>query len=50
MEDEKEKRGVFCKALVKETDAGVEVTTTVTVKEKGSDELSNIQSVTIDRH
>ena len=45
--DEKEESGVFCTALVKETDAGVEATTTVTVKEKGTEKLSSAQSITM---
>lgn len=38
---------VACSALVAETDTGVVVTTTVTVKEKGTIALSTSQKVTI---
>jgi len=40
---------VACSALVSETDTGVEVTTTVTVKEKGTITLSTSQKVTIEK-
>lgn len=45
--DENEENGVFCTALVKETDASIEAITSVTVKEKGSEKMSNSQSVTM---
>jgi len=45
--DEKEQNGVFCTALVKEIDGGIEAVTTVVVKEKGTEKLSTAQSVTL---
>jgi hypothetical protein len=47
--NEKEESGVFCTALVKETDDSVEVTTTVIVKDKGLEKLNNAQIVTLKR-
>jgi len=38
--DEKEQNGVFCTALVKEIEGGIEAVTTVVVKEKGTEKLS----------
>ncbi len=45
--DEKERSGVFCTALVKEIEGGIEAVTTVVVKEKGTEKLSTAQSVTL---
>jgi type II secretory pathway component GspD/PulD (secretin) len=45
--DEKEQNGVFCTALVKETEGGIEAVTTVVVKEKGTEKLNTTQSVTL---
>jgi hypothetical protein len=45
--DEKEQNGVFCTALVKEIEGGIEAVTTVVVKEKGAEKLSTTQSVTL---
>jgi hypothetical protein len=45
--DEKEQNGVFCTALVKEIEGGIEAVTTVVVKEKGTEKLSTAQSVTL---
>lgn len=45
--DEKKQDGVFCTALVKEIEGGLEVVTTVVVKEKGTEKLSTAQTVTL---
>ena len=45
--DEKEQNGVFCTALVKEIEGGIEAVTTSVVKEKGVEKLSTAQSVTL---
>ena len=45
--DEKEQNGVFCTALVKEIEGGIEAVTTVVVKEKGIEKLNTTQSVTL---
>ncbi len=44
---EKEENGVFCTALVKETANGVEVHTTVTVKEDGTKVLNTLQKTVV---
>ena len=44
---EKQQNGVFCTSLVKETDVGLEVTTTVTIKKDGAEVLSSSQCVTV---
>jgi hypothetical protein len=44
---ENEESGLFCTALVNETEDGVEAITTVVVKENGSEKLSNAQSITV---
>jgi hypothetical protein len=44
---EKEESGLFCTALVNETEGGIEAVTTVVVKEKGTEKLSTAQSVTV---
>ena len=45
--DEKEENGVFCTALVKEVDGGIEAITTVVVKEKGIEQLNTAQTITV---
>ena len=45
--DEKEQNGIFCTALVKEVEGGIEAVTAVVVKEKGTEKLSTAQSVTL---
>jgi len=45
--DKKEQNGVFCTALVKESEGGIEAVTTVVVKEKGTEKLNTTQSVTL---
>ena len=45
--DEKEQDGVFCTALVKEIEGGIEAVTTVVVKAKGAEKLSTTQTVTL---
>jgi len=45
--DEPEENGVFCTALVTEIEDGIEVVTTITVKEEGKEELSTAQTVTV---
>jgi hypothetical protein len=47
--DEKEQTGVFCTALVKETNGGIETTTSVTVKEKGSEKLNHSQTTAMSK-
>ena len=45
--DEKEQNGVFCTALVKEIEGGIEAVTTIVVREKGIEKLNTAQSVTL---
>ena len=45
--DEKEDNGVFCTALVTETESGLEALTTVTVKADGKETLSSSQTTII---
>jgi len=45
--DEKEQDGVFCTALVKEIEGGIEAVTTVVVKAKGAEKLNTTQTVTL---
>ena len=45
--DEKEQDGIFCTALVKEIEGGIEAVITVVVKEEGTEKLSTAQSVTL---
>ena len=45
--DDKDKSGVFCKAMVKEADGSVETVTSVLVKEEGRDVWSSVQKTTI---
>jgi hypothetical protein len=47
--DEGEQSGLFCTALVKETEGGIEAVTAVTLKEKGTEKLSTVQSVSVKR-
>ena len=47
--DENEQSGVVCTALVKEIGDSIEVTTTVAIKKKGSEELTHAQIVTLKR-
>jgi hypothetical protein len=39
--------GVFCTAIVKETDGAIEAVTTVIVKDKGTEKLNASQTVTL---
>ena len=45
--DEKEQSGVFCTALVKETEGGIVAVTTVMVKENDTEKLNTTQSMTV---
>ncbi|MBI5723568.1 MAG: FecR domain-containing protein [Planctomycetes bacterium] len=47
IEDEQKQSGVFCTAIVKETDSGIEATIAVTLKENGEEKLNSSQIVTM---
>ena len=47
MHDKKKESGIFCTALVTETESGLEALTTVIVKEEGTETLNTSQTQTM---
>jgi hypothetical protein len=45
--DQRRQSGIFCTAIVRETAAGVEAVTTVTIKKNGIEKLSTSQSMAV---
>jgi hypothetical protein len=44
-----EESGLFCTAIVNETEGGIEAVTTVVVKENGTEKLNTSQSITMEK-